>query len=149
MHHRLFIGNQAATTAYQPILHALKRDLIPRYLAGGEDHRIPFTQRNGRVLVFRDLGHGGTGFALAAGADQQDFIIGQEARFCFIQKGRQGFQIAAFPRRGFHIPKRPPEQRHLPPRRASGNRNAFKPRNIRSEAGDRDTSLDALDQFRE
>ena len=37
----------------------------------------------------------------------------------------------------------------MPPRRASGNRNAFKPRNIRSEAGDSDASLDALDQFRE
>ena len=76
MHHGLFIGNQAATTAYQPILHALNRDLIPRYLAGGEDHRIAFAKRNGRVLVFRNLGHGGTRFALAAGADQQDFIIG-------------------------------------------------------------------------
>ena len=149
MHHRLFIGNQAAAAAHQPILHALNGNLIPRYLAGGEDHRIAFAQCNGRVLVFRNLGHGRTGFALAAGADQQDFIIGQEARFCFIQKGRQGFQIAAFPRRGFHIPKRPPEQRHLPPRRAPGNRYAFKPRNIRSEAGDSDASLDALDQFRE
>ena len=76
MHHRLFIGNQAATTAHQPILHALNGDLIPRYLAGGEDHRIAFAQCNGRVLVFRDLRHGGTRFALAAGADQQDFIVG-------------------------------------------------------------------------
>ena len=149
MHHRLFIRDHAAAAAHQPILHALNGDLIPRYLAGGEDHRIAFAECNGRVLVFRDLRHGGTGFALAAGANQQDFIIGQEACFFFIQKGRERLQITAFAGRGFHVAQRPPQQRDLSPCRAACHRNAFHARNIGRKAGDGDAPLDTLDQFRE
>ena len=79
------------------------RPLIPGDHAGGEDDRVPLPQRDAGMGVGGDLGQRRTWLALAAGADQQEVVVRDEAGLLLRHVGRD---VAS----GSRIPAPPPRR---------------------------------------
>ena len=78
MDRRVLVGDQDDLAADQPVLHAGDSGFVPRYLARGEYNRITRVEGYAFMGARRDLGHGGTRFALRAGTEDDNILARQK-----------------------------------------------------------------------
>ena len=84
--------------------------------ARGEDDGVALPERDVRMRVGGDLGERRARLALAAGADDQQRLVGEEAGLLLRHEGREVLEVAAFARRRLGVAQRAAEERDLPAR---------------------------------
>src|SRR4029078_12164961 len=73
MHRRIALGDHLDAEIGKAVLHAPDRLLVAGDGAWGKYHAIAGFKFHIGMLVLRDPRHGGAGFALASGAERNDF----------------------------------------------------------------------------
>ena len=74
--------------------------------------------------------------ALAAGADDQQRLVGEEAGLLLRHEGREVLEVAAFPRRRLGVAQRAAEERDLPPGPLRRTGDALDAGDVGGETGD-------------
>ncbi len=76
VHHRVALVHHADPIAAQPVDHPIDRVLIARDQRRRQQHHVPRSGGDHRVLVVGDTGQGAERLPLGAGGDDQHLIVG-------------------------------------------------------------------------
>ena len=120
MYRRVFVRNQVDPAADQRILNTCDGRLVTGNLARGIDHRVTLLQLDTLMGAGSNLGHGGTWFALRAGADDDDVVAWEQINILFRDKIGKIAQIADFLRGRYGPLDRPAHHGNRPVVRLGG-----------------------------